>query len=141
MQEYQTDATEKESDTTNHALVTGAGMTSDDAFGTGEIPEKRRKGPNTCCCMLMICALLTAIIAIAVVVFFFLLENEDCNVRYSQDSLVGDDTKIEYTISYCGNLGKYCENIMVTPSMEEDESCGTDFEYIDESYVGTYNYL
>ena len=77
--------------------------------------------------------MLVLLIAAAAVVFLLM---DQCSVRYTET-----ERGVEYTLSYCGSSGDYCELIEDKSTMQEMSQCDIDLDYVDDSYVGSYSYL
>ena len=53
------------------------------------------------------------------------------------------EQNIEYSLTYCGIDGNYCETI-IDKNLERNqaiEDCSNDPRYVDEGYIGTYTYI
>ena len=77
----------------------------------------------------LLLAILSAVLAI------FLL-TDGCSVKF-----IETDRNVEYTLSYCGSSGDYCEVIADMTNQVELDRCDVDPDYIDEDYLGSYSYL
>ena len=95
-----------------------------------------------------ICAAVFVLVFVIVAISVSSVEEEyqfqfDLNACKRKVSSYMQEFKIDYTLSYCGLGGNFCETIYEIEKVGDKTSgtCGNDPNWEDESYIGTYDYV